>query len=198
MKKTSIHLRHVFLALVAALAATLAFAMPQTASAAEYGSVGEITQDQATGAVVIPVTVSDALYDAGFTSVYAEVDDTLIANVELAANKTYGPFALSTTSPHVAKLNYTPQPGVTAITYSVDAYNPVTGEKERVINNASYKLPYVVSAKEEAKKVSTATNKVAELGKTGADVAPYALAVILLAGAGVLSLLAMKRTKNNR
>ncbi|MFT8704812.1 hypothetical protein [Bifidobacterium aquikefiricola] len=194
MKKQSISLRHALTVVAVAITALFALAMPQAAFAADYGSVNtdKITQDPTTHTVTIPVTVSDDLYDEGYTSVTVTVDTDQVSNVEQVANKAYGPFALSTTSPHVANLKYTPVVGAKAISYTITSYDPVTKTSGPVVANGTYQLPYVVPTK------STTGASTQELGKTGIDIAPYAVAVVLLAGAGALSLVAIRQTKNKQ
>lgn len=193
MKKKSISLRQALIVSAVALTALFAVVMPQNAFAADYGSVNTnaITQDPTTHTVTIPVTVSDDLYEEGYTSVTVTVDTDQVSNVVQVANKVYGPFDLSESSPHVANLKYTPAAGVKAISYSINAYNPETNTTGPVVASGTYELPYVIPVK------ATATSA-KELGKTGTDIAPYVAAVVLLAAAGAASLVAMNRAKSTR
>ncbi|MBT1177166.1 LPXTG cell wall anchor domain-containing protein [Bifidobacterium callimiconis] len=190
---TSIKTR-VAAAFAAVVAVFAAFVLAPAASAADYGTVvPSVSGNTAT----VTVTVTDDLYNQGYTQVYVTADDTLVENIVQVANKTWGPFTLSTTSPHTATLKYIFKSGVTSATFSAYAENPSTGATQS-IGSATVKAPATgegsssTSSSTTAGTTSSDSNK---LAKTGTVLLPYLTAVAVLAVAGG-AVFAVRRSMN--
>jgi hypothetical protein len=180
-------LKKKIVALVAAAAAIFAVGMGTSSAFAEdYGTVGNPTVSG--NVVTVPVTVSDELYEAGFTSVMVTVDDAIVSNVQVAGMKEFGPFPLSPTTPHTVNLKFTLKSGKFEI--AVSAYNQETKQKVSIGS-----IPVDVTLP--ATGPDTTTEPKDETAKTGAAIAPYAIAVVLLAVAGIV-IIAVRKRSNTR
>lgn len=158
-------------ALFAAIAAVLGFGFAaNTAMADEYGSTGEIN-----GNVV-------AFSLEGFTpgeTVVVTYDDTYVAAAQVVtvANKTAEGTAGKTGK---VQVNYTLKAGTPAGTVITAT---AKGQESGHVATASVTVKTAVG--EGTGSASEGTGSASnELGNTGASIAPYALAVVLLAAAG--------------
>lgn len=188
----------VMTALAAVVAMFAAFALAPAASAADYGTVvPSVSGNTAT----VTVTVTDDLYNQGYTQVYVTADDTLVGDIVQVANKTWGPFTLSTTSPHTATLKHIFKDCVSSATFSAYAKNPSTGNTQ-AIDSATVKAPAVgncaasndgtTNGSSSSTTTGSSSNK---LAKTGAVMLPYMAAVAALAVAGG-AVFAVRRSMN--
>ena len=189
----------------AAVAALLAaFVLAPVASAADYGTV---VPSISGNTVTVTVTVTDDLYNQGYTQVYVTADDTFVENIVQVANKTWGPFTLSTTSPHTATLKYTFKDCVSSATFSAYAKNPSTGNTQ-AIDSATVKAPTAGNctasndgttngSSSSATSSTTGSASSNKLAKTGTVMLPYLTAVAVLAVAGA-AVFAVRRSLNRR
>lgn len=181
----------VMTALAAVVAMFAAFALAPAASAADYGTVvPSVSGNTAT----VTVTVTDDLYNQGYTQVYVTADDTLVENIVQVANKTWGPFTLSTTSPHTATLKYIFKSGVSSATFSAYAENPSTGATQS-IGSTTVKAPATGEGASSTDSSTTTGSSSNKLAKTGAVMLPYMVAVAALAVAGG-AVFAVRRSMN--
>lgn len=180
--------KHVFALAVAILSALALMLTCSTAFAEDYGEVGTPNVDADSGLVTIPVTVSDELYDQGYTEVFVEADDDLVAAVQQAAIREYGPFQVSSTSPHVANVKFVLKEGVKKFAYQIETAN-AQGHRIVIQNMTTYTMPNTSRAS------SRSTSSKKQLSKTGAAVTSFVIVALLLAGAGTAFLVARKRQR---
>lgn len=153
------------MAVLATIAAVLGFGFAaNTAMADEYGATGVVSGSVAT------VTFTGLTPGAKY---YVVADDTVVENVTAAALKTWGPFTADADGNVKVK-----------ITLKAGAKTDVKIASDS--NGANILASYTVSA-------PATGNGAATTADTGASVAPYAVAVVLLAAAGV-ALFAVRKT----
>lgn len=157
-----------FMALLATVAAVLGFGFAaNTAMAEDYGATGSVT-----GTVA---TVTFTGLKAGATY-YVQADTDVVSNVEQAALKEFGPFTAN-------------DKGTLTVKVTLKA-GTKTDVKLLAADKTTVLTSYTVTA-------PATGNGAPTVADTGASVAPYAVAVVLLAAAGV-ALFAVRKTSARR
>lgn len=157
-----------FMALLATVAAVLGFGFAaNTAMAEDYGATGSVTGTVAT------VTFTNL---APNTDYHVYADDQVVSNVTEAAYKDFGSF--KSDAKGTLKVKVTLKAGTKTDIRLVDA-------------NGNLVTSYTVTAP------ATGEGAAPTVADTGASVAPYAVAVVLLAAAGV-ALFAVRKTSARR
>lgn len=212
-------MRNTFRAIAAAIAAAAALLgltlATGTATAAESNayrptiSTSGVTYDPQTGILTAPVQ-SDGAVEAGYTHVSVRYDSQQVADVTLAANmNTYKYLGTVSSDDYTLRLKLTDQAKSEATNVQVQVYmsKTQTGSYDELVNsdyvtataidangNTSEYLTYNVPAVGETTGQAQQTGSVAQ---TGAAIAPYAIAVILLIAAGT-AILTTRRHNNNQ
>ncbi|TPF78536.1 MULTISPECIES: hypothetical protein [unclassified Bifidobacterium] len=156
------------MALLATVAAVLGFGFAaNTAMAEDYGATGSVTGSVAT------VTFTGLKAGAQY---YVQADDQVVSNVEQVALKEWGPFTAKADGTLTVKV--TLKAGAKTDVKLLDA-------------NKTVLTSYTVTAP------ATGNGAAPTVADTGASVAPYAVAVVLLAAAGV-ALFAVRKTSARR
>lgn len=176
------------------------FALVPSAFADDYSATVN-TNPNADGTATVTVTLDDATYDAGYHFVGLTVDDVLVGNVSLAAEKTYGWWEASADTPHTVNIKLTTlnckDANVTVLaSKTADGANAIT------VGSQSVSFPATCSVNGNTG-TSTGTNAAsgstsgttAGTAQTGASVLPYVAAVVLLIVAGVAFLALRKKNR---
>lgn len=214
-------MRNTFRAITAAIAgaaALLGLALATgTATAAESNtyrptiSTSGVTYDPQTGILTAPVQ-SDGAVEAGYAHVSVRYDSQQVADVTLAANmNTYKYLGTVDRDDYTLKLKLTDQAKSEAANVQVQVYmsKTKTSSYDELLNsdyvtavaidangNTSQNLTYNVPAVGETTEQTT-TQATGSVAQTGAAIAPYAIAVILLAAAGT-AILTTRRHHTNQ
>lgn len=184
-------------ALFAAIATVLlsVFAFAPSALAADYSATIS-SQANEDGTVTITVTLDENTYAAGYRYVGVQVDSADVSNVTLAAQKTYGWWKVN--SARTAKVKLTT---LNCNNSKVTVYGAkdAQGANAIEIGTNTVKFPATCKVSGTAAVSSTSAAGAASgsntLAQTGATVAPYAIAAVLLAGAGAAALALRKSNR---
>lgn len=159
------------------------FAFAPSAMAAGYSAqIG--SSANADGTVTVTVTLDEATYNAGYQYVGATVNSADISNVTLAAEKTYGWWQVNSARTATFKLSTL---NCKDTTIEVLAAKDAQGDSAREVGETKVSFPATCKVVESVvASTNGASNGAAssEVAKTGANVMPYAVAVVLLAVAG--------------
>ena len=180
---------------VAAIAAVLlsVFAFAPAATAADYSATIN-SQANEDGTVTVTVVLDESTVAAGYEYVGARVNSEDVGNVSLAAEKTYGWW--KTDSARTVKIKLTTLNCNASAVHVLAAKdskgtNAITVGTTTVRFPATCKVSDVVPAST-GNKSAAGTTEGNALAKTGATVMPYAVAALLLAGAGA-AILALRK-----
>ncbi len=185
-------------AIFAAIAMTLmsVFALAPSALADDYSATVNANPNS-DGTVTITVTLDDATYDAGYHYVGVTVDDTQIGNVTAAAEKTYGWWEVSATTPHTANIKLTTLNCKDA-KITVKAAKSAEGADAIAVGSETVNFPATCSVNGNTNgnaAAAAAGSNSGSTAQTGASVAPYIVVVALLAVAGVAFLALRKKSR---
>lgn len=184
-------------ALFAAIATVLlsVFAFAPSALAADYSATVN-SQANEDGTATITVTLDENTYAAGYQYVGVQVDSANVGNVTLAAQKTYGWWKVN--SSRTAKVKLTT---LNCNDSKVTVYAAKDAQGNNAMETAQTTVDFPATCKvSDATTVSStsaagATSGSNTLAQTGATVAPYAIAAVLLAAAGAAALALRKSSR---
>ncbi|NMM96391.1 hypothetical protein G1C98_1127 [Bifidobacterium sp. DSM 109960] len=183
-------------AIFAAIAMTLmsVFALAPSAFADDYSATVNANPN-ADGTATITVTLDDATYDAGYHYVGVTVDDSLVSNVTVAAEKTYGWWAASENTPHTVTIKLTTLNCKDA-KVTVEASKSADGADAITVGSQTVNFPATCSVNGNTNAgAAAAGSNSGNTAQTGASVVPYVIVVALLAIAGVAFLALRKKSR---
>ncbi|MBT1173144.1 hypothetical protein JS528_07225 [Bifidobacterium sp. MA2] len=170
-------------AVFAAIATVLlsVFALAPSAMAADYSATISSAANE-DGTATITVTLDAATYNAGYQYVGVTVNSDDISNVTLAAQKTYG-WWKADASTFTAKVKLTTL-NCKDSTVEVLAAKNAQDAGAVEVGETTVHFPATCKVSEAAVSSNGSGNGAATVAETGANVMPYAVAVVLLAAAG--------------